>query len=84
MNNLLTYPKKFRANNVPTKIANNYLEHYINKDFDNINTHRTTLEKSKNNNEFMKAIREYRFFDERRGTCLLDESSEFEKYYAIS
>ncbi len=83
MNNLLTYPKKFRATNVPVNIANKYLDNYINKKFDCINTHRNTLQKSIINNEFMSAMKEYKYFDEKRGTCLLDEWPEFENYYSL-
>ena len=46
-------------------------------------TQRKRRLKSIINNEFMSAMKEYKYFDEKRGTCLLDEWPEFENYYSL-
>jgi hypothetical protein len=89
MNNLLTSPIGFRASNVPPIIAKVYLDKYKGLNFDNINTHINTLRNRSNlitlddtDTELLSAMKTYRWYDEKRGTCLLDEWPEFENYYS--
>lgn len=84
MNNLLMYPNYARASNLPKKIAEIYLNKYknINVDIDNIQTHINALENCNSNSEFTRAMEMYKWYDNKRGTCLLDEWPEFEDYYS--
>ena len=86
MNNLLTSPNKFRANNIPPHIATKYLDSYNGSNFDNIDTHISILRKQSNlitvdDTSLLDAMKTYRWYDEKRGTCLLEEWPEFENYY---
>jgi len=88
MNNLLTNPNMFRATNIPSHIAKGYLDKYEGLDFDNIDTHINTLRSRANlitlddtDAPLLEAMKTYRWWDEKRGTCLLDEWPEFEDYY---
>jgi hypothetical protein len=85
MNNLLMYPKYARSLNVPRKIAQTYIDRYNNINFkiDNIETHIKALANTEDDPaNFTWAMQTYKWFDEKRGTCLTDEWPEFENYYS--
>ncbi len=84
MNNLLMYPRYARSSNIPPKIAEKYLKKHksLNMNISNLHTHIKSLENASNNDHFIRAMQVYKYFDEKRGTCLLDEWPEFEDYYS--
>ena len=89
MNNILTNPIKFTSNNIPPHIASMYLDKYKGLDLANTETHINTLRNRSNlitlddtDAELLEAMKTYRWYDEKRGTCLLDEWPEFENYYS--
>ena len=93
-NNLLTHPAKLGASNISSDIANAYLRNYAKNEiscgaFSYLNPHINTLRNRSNlitlddtDTELLSAMKTYRWYDEKRGTCLLDEWPEFENYYS--
>lgn len=84
LNNVLMYPSYMRVMHLPKEIAEIYLKKYkkINAKFDNIKVHTEALKNSKATEQFTRAMEMYKWFDNKRGTCLLDEWPEFENYYS--
>lgn len=83
LNNPLTWPAGYRAVNIPKEVAEMYMKKYNEKKFRMIHRHYYTLgnDKNRNHQEFLQGMRRLKWFDEKRGTCLLDEWPEFEKWY---
>lgn len=85
LNNLLFQPAALVATNLPREIGKKYIDKYKSLDFDFHHKERyiSSLEKANPNPDFiLKAMSHYKWLDEKRGTCLLDEYPEFENYYS--
>jgi len=85
LNNLLSRPAALNAMNLPKDIREQYINKYKSLDYDFHHKDRfiKNLEEANPNPDYIyKAMSHYKFFDEKRGTCLLDEYPEFENYYS--
>ena len=85
LNNLLNRPAALNAMNLPKDIRDQYINKYKSLDYDFHHKDRfiKNLEEADPNLDYIsKAMAHYKFLDEKRGTCLLDEYPEFENYYS--
>lgn len=88
LNNILMYPEKFRSTNIPADIAELYIQkyEYLDVDFFNYDVHVGNLYKCRDGeyaeDAILNVMSAYKYLDEKRGTCLLDEWPEFEDYYS--
>ena len=83
LNNLLTHPFIMLPRHLPKQIKEKYIEKYerSNVPFDHKQRYIEALKQPGYEKDFMRTMAHYKFFDEKRGTCLLDEWPEFEPWY---
>lgn len=85
LNNHLTYPEKYRSINIPSDIAEMYLEKYKNADkFPWMENHIQTLKNSfsmRDEYKFLEGMKRLKQLDRMRGNSLPDVFPEFKPYY---
>ena len=83
LNNLLTHPYIMLPKHLPKQIKEKYIEKYesSNVPFEHKQRWIKALKSVGYEKDFMRTMAHYKFFDEKRGTNLLNEWPEFETWY---
>jgi organic radical activating enzyme len=84
LNNLLTYPYIMLPKHLPKQIKEKYIEKYERSNvlFEHKQRWIKALKSVGYEKDFMRTMAHYKFFDEKRGTNLLNEWPEFETWYS--
>jgi len=84
LNNLLTHPYIMLPKHLPKQIKEKYIEKYerSNVPFEHKQRWIKALKSVGYEKDFMRTMAHYKFFDEKRGTNLLNEWPEFETWYS--
>ena len=83
LNNLLTHPHIMLPRHLPDVIKEKYHNKLSrsNVPFEHKQRWLDALKQPGYEKDFLRTMAHYKFFDEKRGTCLLDEWPEFEVWY---
>ena len=83
LNNILSWPPILQGVNIPKKVAYMYIKKYEDKKFPRKTEFINMLQndKERNHDLFLRGMARYKFYDKKRGTCLLDQWPEFTEWY---